>query len=166
MNPLKFLATAGLVLFGSSLCAQRVVPPLLPDVATRGLYQLTNAFPSVTYDGALVGFAVPPGRTNELYYYDRVGRVFVITNFPSPVRSLFLDVSDVNRATGDGGFLGLTFHPRFSENRYLYAFFAPTNTANGKMYNRLSRFEADPTNPLRALRASEQILFDLEDESS
>ncbi|MBL9176315.1 MAG: PQQ-dependent sugar dehydrogenase, partial [Verrucomicrobiales bacterium] len=47
-----------------------------------------------------------------------------------------------------------------------YAFFAPTNTANGKMYNRLSRFEADPTNPLRALRASEQILFDLEDESS
>ncbi|MFO1461118.1 MAG: PQQ-dependent sugar dehydrogenase [Verrucomicrobiota bacterium] len=166
MNLPKFLLLAGILLTGPALMGQRVVPPLLPDVATGGLYRLTNAFPSVKYDGAMVGFAVPPGKTNELYYYDRLGRVFIITNFPAPIHSKFLDVSDVNRATGDGGFLGLTFHPRYNENRYLYTFFAPTNTSNGKMYNRLSRFTTDPSNPMRALRDSEQILFDMEDESS
>ena len=166
MNLLKRLVSAVLFLVGSTLFGQRVVPPILPDVVGGGLYRLTNAFPLVKFDIGIVGFAVPPGRTNELYYYDRAGRVYMITNFAAPTVTRFLDVSDVNRVTGDGGFLGLAFHPSYSENRYFYTFFAPTNTANGKMYNRLSRFQADPANPTRALRNSEQILFDLEDESS
>ncbi|MEN9678337.1 MAG: hypothetical protein RIS76_4233, partial [Verrucomicrobiota bacterium] len=157
---------AGLALLVQPLLAQRITPPLLPDVATSGLYRLTNAFPLVTFERGIVGFSVPPGRTNELYYYDRPGRVWVITNFAAPTRSLFLDLTDINRPTGDGGMVGMTFHPNHAQNRYFYAYFAPTNFSNGKMYNRLSRFESDPSNPLRALRNSEQILFDIEDESS
>ena len=38
-------AFSGHSLTGPALMGQRVVPPLLPDVATGGLYRLTNAFP-------------------------------------------------------------------------------------------------------------------------
>ncbi|MBX3733378.1 MAG: PQQ-dependent sugar dehydrogenase [Verrucomicrobiae bacterium] len=168
MNPVKSpLLLALLLLWISPLHGQRVVPRLLPEVASSsGLYRLTNAFPSLALDPGIVGFAVPPGRTNELYYYDRPGRIFVITNFQAPTRTMFLNLTDLNRATGDGGLLGLTFHPNYAQNRSFFVFYSPTNTTTRKMYNRLSRFEANPTRPLEALRASEQVLFDLEDESS
>ena len=106
-----------------------------------------------------------PLETNELYYYDRLGRVFIITNFPAPIHSKFLDVSDVNRATGDGGFLWLTFHPRYNENRYLYTFCTHEHVEWKDVQPSFEVYNGS-VESYAGLRDSEQILFDMEDESS
>jgi glucose/arabinose dehydrogenase len=54
------------------------------------------------------------------------------------------------------GLLGLAFHPRFGENRFFFVNY----TADNPLRTVVSRFEADPADPDRALASSEKIILE------
>ncbi len=91
----------------------------------------------------------PDGR---VFVTERPGRVRVIQNdrlLPSPA----LTLDDVN-AVNEGGLLGITLHPNFAANHYVY-FVYTANLGGGRVVNRLVRYrEANNTLGERA------ILFD------
>ena len=118
-------------------------------------YEVVNAFPGLNFSFGMVSTAIPPGRTNEMFITDKVGRVQVITNLAAPTLTVFLDLSVDTFGVGDAGLVGLAFHPKYEENRQFYVFYTRTNRSEGMMYATLSRFETEPGNPWRAVRNSE-----------
>jgi len=63
----------------------------------------------------------PPGDSNRLFIVEQIGRIQVITNLNSPNTTLFLDISDrVASPWGEGGLLGLAFHPGYPTNRSFF----------------------------------------------
>jgi len=152
------------------VAAQRYIanPPALPSVPPASEYSVVNAFPGLRFPIAtdlIVGMAVPPGRTNEIFLTGQLGRILVVTNLLAPTRTVFLDLTGVIFAPlgGESGLVGLAFHPNYAQNRQFYVYYSRTNREQEKVYITLSRFFTDPTNPYRALPGSEQILFQQHD---
>ena len=120
-----------------------VVLPLRAPAQTAA-YRTEAAFPGITFNQPL-GFATPPNETDRLFVLEKPGRIQVITDLGStPAKQLFLDLTDRVVAGGEGGVLGLAFHPIFANNRFFYVFYT-TNTTTGAgtgLHNRLSRFTA------------------------
>lgn len=118
-------------------------------------YSTTSAFPALSFSRP-VAIVSPPGETNRLFIVEQAGRISVITNLLSPTRTVFADLTDrVQFDGGEEGLLALAFHPAYVTNRYFYVWY----TTKGQLQDRLSRFEADPANPARALTNSEQVLI-------
>jgi glucose/arabinose dehydrogenase len=134
------------------------MPPFLQQFG----YVTSNAFPGVALINPMA-LAVPPGETNRLFIAERVGVISVITNLATPSRTVFMDISGRINAGGEGGLLGLAFHPGYATNRYFYVFYTGTGF---DFSNRVSRFEADPGNPHSGLPDSEVVLFGQKDEAS
>jgi len=113
-----------------------------------------------------LGLASAPGEPDALYGVEKGGTVQRVTGLNSgkPVASAFLDL----RKPRDGklvtasecGLLGLAFHPRYAENRQLFALYSLR--VEGKLYQRLSRFEASGAPP-RVETASETPLLSQQD---
>ena len=84
---------------------------------------------------------------------EQSGKIQVITNLNSPSTTLFLDISGRIAPAGEGGLLGLAFHPGYSTNRYFFLFYTvdTTTAAGAGSYDRLARFEISPTDPNHAL---------------
>ncbi|MEN9674682.1 MAG: hypothetical protein RIS76_578, partial [Verrucomicrobiota bacterium] len=144
--------------------AQRYVknPPALPLEAPSSEFELVNAFPNLRFSLAndrIVGLAVPPDSTNELFITGQLGRILVISNLAAPTKTVFLDVSDVTFSGGESGLVGLAFHPQYADNRQFYVYYTRTNRDVGRTFITVSRFLTDPANPYRALRDSEQVIL-------
>ncbi len=77
---------------------------------------------------APVNVAFAPGRPNKVYVVEQGGRVKVIVGGNARAKP-FLDATDVTNANGEGGLLGLAFHPNFKRNGRAYTYF--TDAANG-----------------------------------
>jgi glucose/arabinose dehydrogenase/mono/diheme cytochrome c family protein len=118
-------------------------------------YTATNAFGNLSFSRP-VGMVTPSGETNRLFVVEQSGRISVITNLAAPSRTVFLDLTDrVLYDSSEEGLLALAFHPGYTTNRYFYVWYS----ARSPSTDRLSRFEADPANPTRALPASEVVLI-------
>ena len=65
--------------------------------------------------------------------------------------------------TGEGGLLGLAFHPDYANNRYFYVYYTAAGTG---FSNRVARFQTTATNSLMADTNSEVILIGQFDEAS
>jgi glucose/arabinose dehydrogenase len=108
------------------------------------------ALGSLTFEQPL-GLATAPGEPGVLYVVEKGGTVQRVTGASSgkAVASLFLDL----RKPRDGklvtssecGLLGLAFHPRYAENHQLFVLYSLR--VDGKLYQRLSRFEAGGAPP-------------------
>lgn len=120
-----------------------VVLPLRAQAQTLA-YRTEAAFPGITFNQPL-GFATPPNETDRLFVLEKPGRIQVITGLGgTPAKQLFLDLTGRVVADGEGGVLGLAFHPNFANNRFFYVFYT-TNATTGAgtgLHNRLSRFTA------------------------
>lgn len=127
-------------------------------------YQMVPAFGNLTFSSP-VALASPPGETNRLFVVELTGRIQVIPDLSQPSKEVFLDLSDITRVEGESGVLGLAFHPNYDQNGYFFVFYC-AKAGPSNLHNRLSRFQVDPNNPNRALRASEAILFSQEDHAS
>jgi len=93
----------------------------------------------------------------------------VITNLNQPTRTVFLDISDriaYGQPEGEGGTLGLAFHPGYATNGLFFVYYlCNTSTADGSgRHDRLSRFTRSRTDPNRADPSSEVVLFTQYDE--
>jgi glucose/arabinose dehydrogenase len=125
----------------------------------------TNAFPGLTFTQP-VALATPPGETNRLFVVEKTGRILVLTNLANPTRTVFLDLSSTVLAGGEQGLLGLAFHPGYATNRFFYvSYTVQTTTAAGSgRHDRLSRFQASPTDPAHAVRDSDLVMITQKDD--
>ena len=61
--------------------------------------------------------------SSSIYVIERRGRVYEVSNRDEPRKHLFFDIEDrVESGKSEQGLLGLAFHPKFTENNYVYVF--------------------------------------------
>lgn len=135
------------------------LPQVIPPANTNS-YAVEVAFPAITFINPM-GVATAPGETNRLYVFERAGNIVVITNLANPTRTVFLNHASFVNGSGEGGFLGLAFHPNYQSNRQFFVFYTRTvNNGTGNGYHtRLSRFERTTTNINLALSSTEAALY-------
>ncbi|TAK94563.1 MAG: hypothetical protein EPO07_16525, partial [Verrucomicrobia bacterium] len=100
-----------------------VMPTNPPSYGFMG----SNVFGGMIFTNP-VTMATPPGETNRLFILEKRGRIVVITNFASPSRTIFMDIT--GRVTGsetsvgsEEGLLGLAFHPGYATNGYFFVWY-------------------------------------------
>jgi len=147
--------------------ASRVANSTLAFPQEPYLYDVANAFPNEVTFNSPVALASPPGETNRLFVVERAGRIYVLNNLAAPAKTLFLDISSRVDDSGEGGLLGLAFHPGYATNRYFFVYYTLNTTTGGGsgFHNRVARFEASPSNPNQALAGSEVPLITQYDEA-
>ncbi len=140
------------------------MPPAPPS---RG-YSVVAAFPGLGALPTPVSVTAPPGETNRLFICEKGGRISVITNLTAPSRTVFLDISSRVNSGGEGGLLGMAFHPGYATNGQFFVYYTlDTNTAAGSgFHDRLSRFTVAAEDPNRATAGSEVPLITQYDEAS
>jgi putative heme-binding domain-containing protein len=105
-----------------------------------------------------------------LFVGEHAGKIYSFPNDPACARAdLFLDLTtelhnwDRNgRVRGVVALYGLTFHPRFAENRYCYICYVLDSKKGGEQLpdgTRVSRFRVSATDPPRCDPKSEQVLI-------
>ncbi len=128
--------------------------------ATTNSYGVPNAFGTLTFSGPMLT-VFPPGETNRLFVAERGGTIQVITNLSAPTKTAFLNISSRVNTAGEGGVLGMDFHPGYATNRRFFVFYTTTAT-NGSgtgFHTRVSEFQTSATNAHFAAPTSEIILF-------
>ena len=125
-----------------------------PDPALP--YETERAFPQLKFNQPLA-IATAPGE-KRFFVAERKGKIFSFNyeDQQSSEADLFLDLK--LKEPGLNEIYGITFHPRFAENRYVYICYVlkpelPEGT-------RVSRFKVLDTNPPRCDPDSEEILID------
>jgi hypothetical protein len=110
-----------------------------------------------------------PGETNRIFVAERAGQIYAITNLSNPTKSLFLDISSRVNPSGEGGLLGLAFHPGFQTNGWFFTFYTLTTNLSGaspSFHDRVSRFHTFPENRALADPDSEVPLITQPDQAS
>jgi glucose/arabinose dehydrogenase len=129
-------------------------------------YQLVNAFGSLTFSQPLC-IRTPPGETNRIFILEKTGLIQMVTNIGSanPAKTIYMDLRARLSTSSEQGLLGLAFHPQFQSNGlfYIYRSYAP---GTGIVYERLSRFLANPPSAPTASTNTEVVLFDQQDDAS
>lgn len=95
-------------------------PAAIPDI------RLERVFESLTFSAPL-GMAQPPGDPGRWFLIERAGRVRVFDNLQGvSTSSVALDISGVVDGRGEGGLLGIAFHPQFQSNQEVYLYYTRT----------------------------------------
>ncbi len=128
-------------------------PPTNAGVATQ------RAFPRLTFAAPLM-LLQPPGEPGRVVVMERAGRIVAFPNDPdagpSEVTPL-LDITTRVNTTGEGGLLGLAFHPQWPARAELYVSYTTANDG-GPFRSVISRFRLQGTGP-RFEPASEEPLL-------
>lgn len=83
--------------------------------------QLQRAFPNLNFNEPVVMLQAP-GDSRRWYVIEKGGKIlwFDATNEPTSSTTTYLDYSGVVDSRGEGGMLGMTFHPNFTNNGQVY----------------------------------------------
>lgn len=132
-----------------------------PDQATfpEGYY-LENIHPDTSFELPVATAFAPDGR---VFVAEKHGVVWVIENsnrLPEP----FIDLSVEIMSSHERGLLGLTLHPDFADNGYVYLLYTVDHDSTGShlrtdAFSRLTRYTADVDNPNIADLNSRHILI-------
>jgi glucose/arabinose dehydrogenase len=116
------------------------------------------AFPKLPSFSSPIGIEDPLDGTDRLFVIERVGAIYVFQNDPTTqTRTLFLDISSDVTTVGEGGLLGLAFHPQYETNRFFYVVFsAPTPPRTV-----LARFTASAADPNTAMPGSKLVILEV-----
>jgi glucose/arabinose dehydrogenase len=100
---------------------------------------------------------VPDG-SNRLVVIQQLGRSYIFENKANPTYKKFLDLQDlVTQSGGELGFLGLTFHPNFTQNGYLFVNY--TKNFGNRWLSCISRFQVSGPNRDTVLRSTEKSIL-------
>lgn len=144
------LAAAGAMALASLAPAREVAIPTAPVT-----YQAEPAFGGVKFSQPVqVIFA--PGDTNRAFVVERTGCIAVLRDLAKPKREIFLDLSSKLSLGDNDGLLSAVFHPRFSENGFVYVWYSLH--VKGRA-DQLSRFKLSTANPGTLDPASETPLI-------
>lgn len=134
-------------------------PAPIPDV------RLDPAFPDLRFEKPLFLCEVPDG-SGRAVVLEQGGRAWVFPKRPDAKpgdRKLFLDVSERTSTFIEMGLLGMAFHPRFTENGFVYVYYSEKPPGAGAVIRQhdsiVARFTADPDDRDRLDPASEKILM-------
>ena len=117
-------------------CVAPAPPPGLSAVTTA------RAFPNLTFIAPL-GMFQAPGESDRIFIMERDGR---LKTFPNRADAGMADVTvaaDITgrvNAGGEGGLLGLAFHPQWATKKEV--FLSYTETGNGPLRSIISRFKS------------------------
>ena len=121
-----------------------------------------NAFPNLSFN-APIDFQITGAIPDTLFVVERAGAIQRFPNQPETSdRMEVLDIRPRVSTQGEGGLLGVAFHPDFSQNGYLYVHY----TTTGPFRSVFSRFETDPENPRMFDPDSELILLEVNQPAS
>src|SRR5258708_6835631 len=132
--------------------------PPLPLRAVRAFPKLTFAFP-------LYIIAEPPNApvndrpaqanaaAGRMFVVQQRGKILAFSNDPA------VENTDVFLALDDRDTYGMTFHPRYAENRFVYVFSNGPNSNEKRRLNRISRFVVSHAGSRACEPASEQIVI-------
>ena len=127
-----------------------------------GEMQLRQVFAGA-YLGSPVFLTHAGDGSDRIFVCDRAGRVRVFPNRHDVSGAAdFLDLRDrVNDGPGEGGLLGLAFHPLYADNGRLFVFYT-----HGAFYTRVSEFAVSGENINSADPATERVILDLRQPAS
>lgn len=96
---------------------------------------------------------------SRLFAVEKAGKIYV---YEKEQRKLFLDVSKIITTKGnEQGLLSIAFHPKYSENGYLFLFYTAKNDDNT-----LARLTVDPPNAKQIDLESLEVLIAQQDPAS
>lgn len=132
-------------------------------------YRTERVFPHIQFKQPVV-VTMAPG-LERWFVGEQDGKVFSFANSSEAKQpDLFLDARElIKKEPADSpvksleALYGLTFHPRFAENRYCYVCYVVRGADGNKQLpdgTRVSRFRVTDTDPPRAVPESEQIIID------
>ncbi len=139
--------------------------PPLPLRAVRAFPKLNFAHP--LYVIAEPGLAGASGQATpddseksaaarRKFVVEQHGKILAFPNNPD------VEMTDVFLALADRDTYGMTFHPRYAENRYVFVFSNGPNSNAAHRRNRISRFAVSPTIPFACEPATEKIIIEWE----
>lgn len=116
-------------------------PPQTPPPAQSVCLELEPAFTALTVQQPLA-LLQAPGDTQHWYVMERPGRVLRITEQTAAEASAFIDISAQVDTAGEGGLLGMAFHPDFPRTPYVYlSYTTSADTGNARGFRSVvSRF--------------------------
>jgi uncharacterized repeat protein (TIGR03806 family) len=114
-------------------------PPNLSGVATQ------RVFPNLTFV-APMGMLQAPGEPTRIFIMERNGRIRVFPNSQTAVTGdvrTFLDFSAKVNGQGEGGFLGMAFHPQWATRKEVFVSYTETGVAaNSPLRSVVARFRS------------------------
>jgi len=117
-----------------------------------------NAFPSLSFSSP-IDFQIVEDLPDTIFVVERRGTIQRFHNDPETSEmNEVLDIRSRVSTNGEGGLLGVAFHPDFIQNGYLYAHYTTSSTT----LSVFSRFERDPDNPGVFDPDSEFILLEVD----
>ena len=97
-----------------------VMPEVAPGIS--GNWSAVVAFTNLVFTNS-VGLASVPG-TDELCVWEREGRIWTFHNDPAATeKKLVLNISDQCQGWDDSGLLGISFHPGFATNHFMFIYY-------------------------------------------
>ena len=133
----------------------------LPTAPQDGDYTAANnAFGSLRFNSPMAT-ALAPGDESALYVAERGGFIRRVDLSGDPDSETFMRIPVRLNTSGEGGLLGLAFHPNYQENGRFFTFYTlttETEAGNG-FHTRLSEFRRSTSDPDRGDPGSERILF-------
>lgn len=114
-------------------------------------YTLEAAFPNLTF-GQPLDLQHAGDGSGRIFVVERAGVINVFSNDAAATETtVFLDISDRVDTRGEGGLLGLTFHPDYESNGFFYVNYTTPNPFR----TIVSRFQVSGDDADRADEASE-----------
>jgi glucose/arabinose dehydrogenase len=136
------------------ICVPEGGTPCIIQVA----YSIESAFPNLSFTNP-VGIYHAGDGTDRLFVVEQIGKIQVFNNYPATSSiNTFLDITNiVNNNTNEEGLLGLTFHPNYAENGYIYVNY----TDYSPKRNVIARYQVNPENPTQADGNSALIILEV-----
>jgi glucose/arabinose dehydrogenase len=108
--------------------------------------------------------------TNRIFIGDQTGIVYIIQN-DILLKDPFLDISnkivELNSVYDERGFLGMTFHPNFENNKKFYVYYSAPKSGQGIDHESiLAEFTVSEENPNIVDPISEKIIFKVDQPES
>jgi hypothetical protein len=120
--------------------------------------QIENAFPQLSFSG-VIDIQAPPDGTNRLFVVERAGRILAFENSADATeQTTFLDIRSRVDTEGEGGLLGMAFHPDYAQNGHVFVYYTVDSSP---LRSVIARFTVS-SDPDVASVASEQIVLEVE----
>ena len=114
-----------------------------------------------------LALTAPDDGTGRIFVVDQIGVVWAVdangTTLPEPFLDLRDNLVELRPTYDERGLLSIAFHPNFSENGKVYAFYSaplrPEAPEDWNCTNHISEFQVDPEDPNRVNLTSEKVLM-------
>ena len=132
------------------------------EARAAGDVELEPAFGGATFDFP-VGVRHAGDGSGRRFVIERDGRIRIVDGHNQVLVSPFLDVSSAVDTTGEGGFLGIAFHPDYAANGRLYVKYTYNGNPGGPVHliTRISRFTSPDPSAATMPATSEEVLLEI-----